>query len=123
MKNEDILLEVDRRFNDQKEFMQAQFTHISGVVQAGFDMAALHRQQIIARQDITNGRVNKLEDTRACFIQHLDKTKSLTKHWKAYLVVAALLIVLTSALASSIYYRVDVKQSLENLTGVKLNNN
>ena len=65
MKNEDLLNELDRRLNDQRELMQAKFTHLSAILQDGFEQAGKQRDEIIKRQDITNGRVNCLEKNLA----------------------------------------------------------
>jgi len=72
MKDVDILAEVDRRFmaqrkqtddqhKDQREYIDAKFTHLSAIIQDGFFVAEGQRKGIIARQDIANGRVSKLE--------------------------------------------------------------
>ena len=61
MKNEEIFKEVDRRFSDQKELIDAKFTHLSAIIQTGFDMASTERTTIIEHQRETNGRVTKLE--------------------------------------------------------------
>ena len=61
MRNEDFLQEMDRRLNDQKELIDAKFTHLSAILKDGFEQAHEQRETIICKQDITNGRVNTLE--------------------------------------------------------------
>lgn len=72
MKNEDVLKEVDRRFDDYKEFMAGKFedqnrfvdlriTGLSGIMRDNFDQAQGQREEIIEHQKITNSRVTKLE--------------------------------------------------------------
>ena len=62
MKNEDLLSELDRRLNDQRELINAKFTHVSAVVQDGFEQAKEQRKEIIEHQKLTNSRVNHLEN-------------------------------------------------------------
>lgn len=64
MRNEDILNEVDRRFQDQRELLDAKFTHLSAVIQDGFYAASQQRTEIIEHQKTTNGRVTKLESEK-----------------------------------------------------------
>ena len=61
MKNEDLLTEFDRRLNDQKLWIKDNFTHVSAVIQDGFEQAREQRKEIITHQKETNGRVNCLE--------------------------------------------------------------
>lgn len=61
MKNEEFLSEFDRRLGDQKELIEAKFTHLSAVMQNGFEAADKQRIEIINHQKKTNGRVNCLE--------------------------------------------------------------
>lgn len=61
MRNEEILTEVDRRFADQKQLIEAKFTHLSAIIQNGFEAGEHERKEIIKRQDLTNGRVSRLE--------------------------------------------------------------
>ena len=76
MRNEDILAEVDRRFQDQRELIDAKFTHLSAIIQSGFDLAHIQRGGIIERQDIANHRVTKLEK-KTQFIYWLNENKKL----------------------------------------------
>lgn len=75
MRNEDILSEVDRRFSDLKDLLDAKFTHTNAEIQAGFFQAGKEREEIISHQRITNGRVTKLEDSTkfACWAQKNQK--------------------------------------------------
>jgi len=76
MKNEDILAEVDRRFTDQKDLIDAKFTHLSAIIQSGFDLAHIQRGDIIHRQDEANHRTAKLEK-KTQFICWINENKKL----------------------------------------------
>ena len=76
MKNEDLLNELDRRLGDQRELMQAKFTHLSAILQDGFEQAREQRREIITHQKETNGRVNCLERNLA-FVRWCGKNPRL----------------------------------------------
>lgn len=72
MRNEDVIKEVDKRFEDYKIFIAQQFennkeftnlriTSLSGVMRDKFDQAYSQREEIIAHQEVTNSRVTILE--------------------------------------------------------------
>lgn len=61
MRNEDLLTELDRRLKDQKDFLDARLTGLSGVMRAKFDEAHEQRHEIIEHQKETNSRVTHLE--------------------------------------------------------------
>jgi len=109
MRNEDTLKEVDRRFQDQREFFNAKFTHLSAVIQNGFESAEKERAEIIKCQQITNSRVNCLEDVTRPF------NKKNRKYSIIGLVACMMIIGLTMAFAHS---SVDAKQTITNKTGV-----
>lgn len=44
MRNEEILTEVDRRFADQKQLIEAKFTHLSAIIQNGFEAGEHERR-------------------------------------------------------------------------------
>lgn len=100
MRNEDILAEVDRRFQDQREFIKDNFTHISAVMQTGFELARDERQAIKERVDMTNGRVTKLEDKGVRYDRHMDNADGLKKHYK-YLIPGFFVVVFLSVLLSA----------------------
>jgi len=60
-----ILDEVNRRLDDQKEFINAKFTHLSAIVRLGFD-------DVNKKQDIANGRLYKVE-CQTSFIRWVHK--------------------------------------------------
>ena len=109
MRNEDTLIEVDRRFNDQKEFINAKFTHISAIMQNAFEAAAKERVEIITHQKETNGRVTKLE----C------KTKWIDVVRKNRIALVAIVIVAVFGL-SLLANNIDFKKTLEKQTDIVL---
>ena len=81
MRNEDLLTELDRRLSDQKELIDAKFTHLSAIVRNGFESAGEQRTEIIDHQKRTNGRVTQLEhDTTAEMNENQHFRRSLL--WK-----------------------------------------
>lgn len=111
MRNEDTLIEVDRRFNDQREFINAKFTHLSAVMRNGFELAAKERTEIIEHQKTTNGRVNSLDDI----------TKPLRRSNRKYIAIGlASCVVLISIGAVWGYSNIDAKKTLVNKTGIEL---
>ena len=119
MKNEDLINVMDQRLSDQKEYINAKFTHLSAIVQTGFDFASEQREQIIRHQKETNGRVSQLEDDCDGFEKHVCNSEKLWSKRKLIMVVLGILVFGSSILATFLYHTVDVKQTIENKTGVK----
>jgi len=120
MRNEEILQEVDRRFLDQKELIESKFTHLSAVIQTGFDFASHERGEIIKRQDITNGRVTKLEEDGYDYKDHIKNAARIWKHKGLLLAGILLMLFLSSVLAAWLVENVDVLKTFEHKTGIEL---
>ena len=102
MKNDEILNEVNRRFGDQKEYIDAKFTHLSAIIQAGFDMSSKERQEIIKHQKETNGRVTGLENFRilqedTCTRVQSERISQKSKQWR-YLTIGVLVAAVLASL-------------------------
>ena len=92
MRNEDILKEVDRRFNDVKEIISAKLTGISAKMDSNFDMASLERKEIIKHQGRTNDRVFKLEAKNEKIEKDARLIRCFRKRWYVYLLIAVFFI-------------------------------
>jgi hypothetical protein len=63
MKNEQIYSDLNNRLQDQKEFIQAQFTLTRATYKAEIDLLQYELYEIKKRQDIANGKLINHEKT------------------------------------------------------------
>ena len=62
MKNEDIFKVMESQHRDTIKLIEANKTAINAETKASADMINLRLDQVMNKQDITNGRVNSLDD-------------------------------------------------------------
>ena len=61
MNNQDIFNLIENQHKQTIEVLDAKFTHLSAVMQNGFEDGEKQRTKIIEHQKVTNGRVTTLE--------------------------------------------------------------
>ena len=120
MRNEDVLTEIDRRLKDQRELIDAKFTHLSAIIQNGFENASAERVEIVNHQKVTNGRVNTLEEKSTTFDRHVKNTKSVKRHWVLIACTFLALMFVTSLGSHWVIQRVDAEKTVAKKLGIEL---
>lgn len=118
MNNEELHRSVEEKMDFLKELLEVKTTHIMAENRMFFDDVRKGQKDMLDKQDITNSRVNKLEEIEEGNRPYMDSLKWIKKN--ALLLISFSIVVLFGLMSA--YHRVDVEHTLQHKFGIVVQN-
>lgn len=118
MNNEELKQLLEEKVDSLKEVFEIKTTHIMAENRMFFEDVRKGQEDMLKKQDITNSRVNKLEEIEECNRPYINSLKWIKKN--ALLLISFSVVILFGLMSA--YHRINIEQTLEHKFGIVTQN-